>query len=66
MRDDRTILLFLWVLAYLVGLSVPGAKNIRYLLPIFPATAILAKTVQLEQGEQTNGRKKKRLDGQSV
>ena len=41
-RDDRTALLFLWVLVYLVGLSLPGAKNVRYLLPIFPAAAILS------------------------
>lgn len=41
-RDDRTVLLFLWALVYLLGLSLAGAKNIRYLLPIFPATAVLS------------------------
>jgi len=40
-RDERGVLLFLWVLVYLAGLSLPGAKNVRYLLPIFPAAAIL-------------------------
>jgi len=42
MRDERTTLLLLWVMVYLVGLSLAGAKNIRYLLPLFPATAVLS------------------------
>lgn len=34
--------LALWLVILLIGLSIPGTKKTRYLLPIVPATALLA------------------------
>lgn len=34
--------LALWIFIIMVGLSIPGAKKIRYILPIAPAAALIA------------------------
>ena len=34
--------LFLWVMIIVVGMSIPGEKKTRYLLPVMPAIALLA------------------------
>jgi len=41
---DKSLLLKLtgWVLIILVGLSIPGDKKVRYVLPMVPALALLA------------------------
>lgn len=45
--------LTVWLLVILVGMSIPGAKKIRYILPIVPACALLAAYVFLDPDENT-------------
>jgi 4-amino-4-deoxy-L-arabinose transferase-like glycosyltransferase len=41
-RDVFSILLILWVLFILVPMSLAEAKTLRYIMPVFPAFALLA------------------------
>lgn len=40
--DHRAALLVIWVAGVLVPLSIPEAKVLRYIMPVFPAFAILS------------------------
>ena len=46
-RHERLLLLGLtgWVLVILIGMSIPGDKKIRYVLPMVPALALLSAYV---------------------
>jgi 4-amino-4-deoxy-L-arabinose transferase-like glycosyltransferase len=46
-RQDSIFLLLLtgWVLVIMVGMSVPGDKKVRYILPMAPALALLAASL---------------------
>jgi 4-amino-4-deoxy-L-arabinose transferase-like glycosyltransferase len=34
--------LFVWILVVLIGMSIPGTKKIRYILPMIPAVSLVA------------------------
>ena len=43
--------LAVWLTVILIGMSIPGAKKIRYILPIIPACALLAAYIFLNPDE---------------
>lgn len=40
-KDEGAYLLVLWLATYLLGLSIPQARVVWYMLPIFPAAAMI-------------------------
>ena len=49
-NEERLIAqLVVWTLIIMVGMSIPGTKNTRYILPAAPALAIIASYILVEK-----------------
>jgi 4-amino-4-deoxy-L-arabinose transferase-like glycosyltransferase len=59
--DDRLLgSLAVWVLVLLAGMSIPGAKKMRYILPIVPAISLMASYVVVQASSEGALRKTRR------